>query len=102
MLVLRHLMNERMERGDISQSSVTNIQHGKTLFASAVQEKNARIGLDFAPIAPCASAASSDPAARWFLDFLRQFLNRLDRHPLDVNHFAAQPTAHTNSEHSDN
>jgi hypothetical protein len=32
---------------------------------------------------------------------IMDILAGLDRHPLDVHHLAAEPTAHTNSEHSD-
>ena len=44
---------------------------------------------------------SSRTAPRGFLDLLRQFVDGLDCHALDVHHFATQPSAEANPEHSD-
>jgi hypothetical protein len=38
-------------------------------------------------------STSSDPALRRLLDLPCQFLDYLDRHALDIHHFAAQPAA---------
>jgi hypothetical protein len=39
------------------------------------------------------SAKSRNPTPWRFLDLLRQFLHGFDRHALDIDHFATQPSS---------